>query len=267
MIRSRLTIVLVTAALVFPSIVASAQDEGPTPLTWVGSIKLQPGAGPQFEKVFETYDQPLFDRLVAEGEGVSWGLGYELAGPGGFDYVIWISAPGWAGIGTIEAMFDARYEGMSEDDLAEMIAAWTAVIAPEEDQVQLLRHVVVNTNPEADSKYLRLSYYKVKPGRSGELVKMYKSYWVPLNEQLLESGVISAYGLIEQAIHTDSSFTHQAWIEFNSLADLDRIDKAIEEADAEVSEGDRMARELAFMKTVETGAHFDRLIRKLKQGG
>lgn len=267
MFRSRLTPMFLTTALVFLPFVAIAQEEGPTPLTWVGLINLKPGTGPQFEKTFEKYNQPLFDRLVADDTGVSWGLGYEMAGPGGFDYVVWISAPGWGGIGEVEAMFDTQYEGMSEEDLAEMITDWTAVIEPGKDQTQILRHVVVNANSDADSKYLRLSYFKAKPGHSGDLVKMYKSYWAPFYDELLGSGVISAYGLIEQAVHSDSSFTHQAWIEFNSLADLDEIDRAIEEADADVSEGDRMARKLAFMKTVEPDAHYDRLIRKLKQGG
>lgn len=267
MIRSRFTPVFLTAMLVFLPFVATAQEEEPTLLTWVGLINLKPGTGPQFEKAFEKYNQPLFDRLVEDDKGISWGLGYELAGPGGYDYVVWINAPGWAGIGDIEAMFDAQYEGMSEDELAEMIRDWTAVIEPGPEETQLLRHVVVNANPETDSKYLRLSYYKVRPGHSGDLVKMYKSYWVPIYDQLLESGVISAYGMIEEAVHSDSSFTHQAWFEFNSLADLDEVEKAIEEADSAVSEGDRVARNLAFLKMVEPDAHYDRLIRKLKQGG
>ena len=97
-----------------------------------------------------------------------------------------MNQPGWGGIGEVEAMFDAHYEGMSEDDLAEMIADWTAVIDPEEDQIQLLRYAVVNADPEADSNYLRLSNYKVKLGHSSDLVKMYKSYRALLKEFEIE---------------------------------------------------------------------------------
>ena len=46
-----------------------------------------------------------------------------------------------------------------------------------------------------------------------------------------------------------------------------QFEKVIEEAFSEVSESDGVARKLAFMKMVEPDAHFDRLIRKLKQGG
>ena len=114
---------------------------------------------------------------------------------------------------------------------------------------------------------MRLSYHTVKAGYGSDLMKMYRSYWVPIYDHLLEAGVIGAYGVIEQAVHSDTSFTHLAWFEFNSLADLDKVEKALEEADAEVSEGDAVARKLAFMKMVETDAHYCRLIRVWKHGG
>jgi hypothetical protein len=263
----RLIHVFMASSLFLVPLVALAQEEGPMPLTWAGAMNLKPGADPLFEKAFETYEQPLLDRLVAENEGVSWGLGYELAGPGGFDYLVWVNAPGWAGIGEVEAVFDERWEGMSEDELAKMIEEWAAVIEPSDDPAYILRHVVVKANPDVQSNYLRLSNHTVKPGHGADLVKMYKSYWVPIYDELLESGVISAYGLIEQAVHSDSSFTHQIWFEFEDLANLDTIERAFEEAETEVSEGDGLARKLAFMKTVDPDAHFCRLIRKLKQGG
>jgi hypothetical protein len=263
MIRSRLTPVLVMTALLLLPAFAVAQ-EGPMPLTWVGMVKVKPGAGPQFEKAFEKYNKPLFDQLVADGKATSWALGYELAGPGGYDYAIWITAPGWAGIGDVEAAFDARYEGMSEEELAAMIEDWVAAIEPGADQTQLLRHTVFKANPDADWNYVRLSYFTVKPGHGDDLMKGYKSFWVPIYDQLLEAGVISGYGMVEQAIHSDSSFTHEAWTTFNSLADLDKVEMAIEEANKEVSEGDSVARKIAFMKMVKADAHFCRLIRVWK---
>ena len=52
MTRSRLTSVLVMAAvLLLPTLVAAQED--PMPLSWVGLVKVKPGAGPQFEKAFE----------------------------------------------------------------------------------------------------------------------------------------------------------------------------------------------------------------------
>lgn len=263
MIRSRLTPVLVMAALLLLPVIAAAQ-EGPNPLTWAGMMNIKPGADPQFEKAFEKYSKPLLDQLVADGKATSWALGYELAGPGGYDYVMWVNAPGWAGIGDIEAAFDSQYEALSEEDLVAMIEAWGAAMEPGNDQTLLLRHTVFNANPDADWKFLRLSHYTVKPGHGGDLMKMYKSFWVPIYNQLLETGVISGYGMAEQAVHSDSSFTHEAWITFSSLANLDKVDQAVEEAWAEISDGDGVARKIAFMKMVKPEAHFDRLIRVWK---
>jgi len=260
MTRSRLTSVLVMAAvLLLPTLVA-AQEE-PMLLTWVGMMKVKPGAGPQFEQAFEKYNKPLFDQLVADGKALSWALGYELAGPGGYDYAMWITMPGWAGMGTVEAAFDARYEGMSEEELGAMIADWVAAIEPGADQTQLLRHTVAKSVPDEDFKYLRLSAYTVKPGHGGDVMKMYKSFNVPIYDQLLESGVITGYGMAQQAVHSDSSFTHEAWITFNDLGNLEKVQKAFMEAEAEVSEGDELARDLAYMKMIEHGTHYDRLIR------
>jgi len=261
--RSRLTSVLVMAALLLLPMLVAAQ-EGPTLLTWAGTIKVKPGAGALFEKAFEKYDKPLLDQLVADGKATSWSLGYELAGPGGYDYIFWVNASGWAGIGDIEAAFEARYEGLSEEELAAMIEDWTAAVDPGDDQTLLLRHTILEANPDADSKYLRLSHHTVKPGHGGDLMKMYKSFWVPIYGQLLEAGVISGYGMAEQAVHSDTSFTHEAWIMFDSLAALDKVDQAIDEAYAEMSDGDGVARHIAFMKMVNPEAHFDRLIRVYK---
>ena len=170
--RARIIPVLTLAALLaFPAL-AGAQEEGPMPLTWVGFIDVKPGAGPQFEKVFDTYDVPLLNKLVAEGKAISWGLGYELAGPGGYDYVMWVTMPGWAGMSAVEGAFDARDEGLSEDELAEMIEAWMSAVEPGDEQVQLLRHTVFKANPDVAYKYLRLSVYTVKPGHGKDVTKM-----------------------------------------------------------------------------------------------
>ena len=264
MIRSRLTSVLVvTAMLLLPTLVAA--QEGPMPLTWVGMFKVKAGAEPQFEKAFEKYDKPLFDQLVADGKATGWGFGYELAGPGGYDYVLWITMPGWAAMGTVEAAFDARYGEMSEEELAAMFEDWNSAVEHGTEKFQLLRHTVFQANPDADYNYLRLGAYTIKPGHGGDVMKMYKSFMVPIYDKLLEDGVISGYGMVEQAVHSDSSFTHESWITFNSLADLENYEKAFMEADAEVSKGDGVARELAFMKMVKHDSHFDRLIRVSKR--
>ena len=264
MIRSRLTPVLVMAALLLLPPLLAAQ-EGPTPLTWVGMMKVKPGADLQFEKAFDTYEKPILDQLVADGKAISWGLGYELAGPGGYDYVSWITVPGWAGIGAVEAMFDQRWEGMSEDDLTAMFEDWLAAIEPGDEQTQLLQHEVFKGNSEADYKYLRLSAITVKPGHGNDIMNMYKSFWAPVYEQLLQDGTIAGYGMIEQAVHSDSSFTHESWITFDNLEALDTIEKAFEKAFEQVSEADGAARKIAFMKMTQPEAHYDRLIRVWKK--
>jgi len=263
MIRSRWISVFVMAALMLLPALAAAQDE-PEPLTWVGMFEIKPGADVQYEKVFEKYDKPLFDQLIADGKAMSWGLGYEMAGPGGYDYVIWITVPGWAGIGAVEAMFDERYEGMAEEELTSMIEEYVAVAEPGTQQTQLLRHEVFNANPDTDYKYLRLSAFTVKAGHGGDFLKMYKSFVAPVQAQLLESGVIAGYGFISQAVHSDSSFTHETWMTFSDLAALDEYEKAFGKSYEEISGGDEVARKTAFMKMMKPDAHYDRLIRVWK---
>lgn len=264
MIRSRFTFAIATMVVILLPLLAAAQEEA-MPLTWAGLFNVKPGADMLFEKTFDTYEKPLLDQLVADGKATSWALGYELAGPGGFDLVVWINAPGWAGIGDIEAMFESRYEGMSEEDLATMIEDWTAAVEPEGDRTLLLRHKVFKGNPEAEFKYLRLSHYTVKSGHGDDLMKMYKSFVAPVYDQLLEAGVISGYGIAVQAVHSDTSFTHEAWVTVNSLSNFDEVDKAFDEAWEEISDGDGVARDIAFMKIVQQDSHFDRLIRVWKQ--
>jgi hypothetical protein len=252
---------VIAALMLLPALV-TAQD-GPMPLTWVGMDKVKPAQAMQYPALFERYNKPMLDQMVADGIAMSWGVGYELAGPGGFNYLVWITMPGWAGMGAVEAAFDARYEGMSEEERETMMSDWMEVMETGEEQYLLLRHTVFNANPDAKYKYLKLSNYTAKPGYGDDVSKMFKSFVEPVYSQLLEDGVIAGYGLIEQAIHSDTTFTHEAWITFDELADLEKVEKAFMAQD--VSDGDEAARDLAFQKMFEHDAHYDRLIRVMMQ--
>lgn len=260
--RYRVFPIIVMAALIMLPALVTAQD-GPMPLTWVGMDKVKPGMGMQYPALFAKYNKPMLDKMVADGIATSWGVGYELAGPGGFNYIVWITMPGWAGMGAVEAAFDARYEGLSEEEQESMMSEWMEVMETGDEQYELLRHTVINGNPDAKFKYLRLSNYTAKPGYGSDVTKMYKSFVEPVYEQLLKDGAIAGYGLIEQAIHSDSTFTHEAWITFGELADLEKVEKAFMEQ--EVSDGDEVARDLAFSKMFDSDAHYDRLIRVIMQ--
>lgn len=256
--RYRVFPIIVMAALILLPALVTAQD-GPMPLTWVGMDKVKPGKGMEYPALFAKYNKPLLDRMVADGTALGWGVGYELAGPGGFNYLVWITMPGWAGMGAVEAAFDANYEAMSEDERESMMAEWMEVMETGDEKYMLLRHTVFNASPDAKYKYLRLSNFTVKPGHDSDLNKMFKSFVAPVYDQLLKDGAIAGYGLIEQAVHSDPTFTHEAWITFGELADLEKVEKAFKEQ--EVSDGDEVARDLAFMKMMEHDAHYDRLIR------
>lgn len=254
-------IIVMAASMLLPALV-TAQD-GPMPLSWVAMDKVKPGMGMQYPALFAKYNKSLLDQMVADGTAMSWGVGYELAGPGGFNYLVWITMPGWAGMGAVEAAFDANYEGMSEEERETMMSEWMEVMETGDEQYMLLRHTVFNANPDAKYKYLRLSNYTVKPGYEDDVSKMFKSFVAPVYDQLLEDGVIAGYGLIEQAVHSDSTFTHEAWITFDELADLEMVEKAF--MAQEVSDGDDVARDLAFKKMFQHDAHYDRLIRVMMQ--
>ena len=260
--RYRVFPIIVMAAFVLLPALVSAQD-GPMPLTWAGMDKVKPGMNMQYPALFAKYSKPLLDQMVADEIATSWGVGYELAGPGGFNYLVWITMPGWAGMGAVEAAFDANYEGMSEEERETMMSEWMEVMETGDEQYMLLRHTVFNGNPDAKYKYLRLSNYTVKPGYEDDVSKMFKSFVAPVYDQLLKDGTIAGYGLIEQAIHSDSTFTHEAWITFDELADLEKVEKAF--MAQKVSDGDEVARDLAFRKMFQQDAHYDRLIRVIMQ--
>ena len=255
--------IVAVALMVLPSL-AVAQEQ-PKLLSWVGFINVKPGADPMFEKAFDKYQAPLLNQLVADGHAASWGLGYELAGPGGYDYVVWVTMPGWAGMSAVEKAFDDRYESMSEDDLKGMMGEWLAAMEDDGEVTQLLRHQVFNSAPSTEYNYLKLSTWVVKPGHGGDVMQMYKDYAQPVYEQLLADGTITGYGMIEQVVHADSSFTHETWITFKDLADLDTVEAAFMAADEDVGEADHMARKLAYMKITNPAHHHDRLLRVWKR--
>jgi hypothetical protein len=245
---------------------AAAQD-GPPPLTWVNTLEVHTGAGQQFMQMVREYDAPILEQLAADGTIMSWGVGAQMAGPPGLDYAMWVTVPSWASFAKVEQAFDEARSSMSEDDMASMIETWKTAVKEGSDHAQIIRHVVFEADPDAaPPKYLRLSVYTAKPGAGSDMMKMYEAYIQPTYQSLLDDGVIGGYGVAMQAVHTDSSWTHEAWIVCDDFADMDAIDQAFMQADAEASEGEMAAREAAFMAMGDYAAHYDRLLRVVMPG-
>lgn len=251
---------LATMVMLMP-LVATAQD-GPPPITWVNTLQVNGGEAHTLESLFDQFDKPILDKLLADGEILSWGFGYQMVGPPGVDYAMWATMPNWGTVSTVEAAFEKARKAMSKDEMKAMAEGWTAAIKDGSDRTEIIRHLVFKPNMDAPPpKYLMLSAYTVKPGMGEDATKMYKGFVGPVYDSLLESGAIGGYGLAVPAMHTQTDYSHEGWVVFGDTAALDAIDAAFMQDEADTSDGDKVARDAALESMFDTDSHYDRLIR------
>ncbi len=108
--------------------------------------------------------------------------------------------------------------------------------------------------------YTRVALWQVERARWSDFVEWFEQYDQPVMEQLFEAGTIVEWGLDAFSVHRPDGYTHGTWFSATSLADLERVLDAFDEAmEASGDEGSRALADFASMIT----KHRDYLLRDL----
>ncbi len=111
-----------------------------------------------------------------------------------------------------------------------------------------------------DRIYIRVALWQVERARWSDFVEWFEQYDQPVMEQLFEAGTIVEWGLDASSVHRPDGYTHGTWFSATSLADLERVLDAFDEAmEASGDEGSRALADFASMIT----KHRDYLLRDL----
>jgi hypothetical protein len=215
-----------------------------------------------FEKDFKKNQQPVMEKLLADGVITQYGV----------DAVTVHTADGQ----THSTWFSSRSLANLEKALDTLVAA-SEKLGPEERRRQntdfagekhrdfIVRSLVHKVRPaNQDKGYDMASFFTVKPGKGPEYLELWNKYNKPTLEQLLAEGTISAYGLDVEQVHTNSPLERVMWFVMPNAEALDKIEAAFEAARNKVDAVERRAIGALFAEVTEPGTHRDAMFRIIR---
>jgi len=222
------------------------------PVDYVADFTVRPGMEEQFMALIKKYDEPLFEKLMAEGAVLAWGVDTPLLhSPGAPTHSIWWSCAEMSGHDKVFAAFAELVKKNKEEIEAARKARRPVPKTLEQEFLEvfdlanhkdwLFRSIIVGFSqappPAGALPYSWITITKVLPGKSEEYRKLWEEYNKPVYEKLLAAGSINAYGLGVEEARTSGDFTHFTWVSLPNLAARDTVRDAIQ--------ADRQARSAA----------------------
>lgn len=233
-------ILLCLAVVLICCITAVAQDAKMQPLTFWYEYTVNPGKEAQFVELVKTVGAPVRDKLLADGVVLAWGVQVPLLRvPGGPTHEIWYMVADWSGIEKVDTAMRAQIAKLDEEAMksstgkkgstggATLTSRMMDTADVSKTRDYLTRDLVFvagpTTPPAGTLPYARYNFVKARPGKSGELRKVWEKYNKPVLDKLVADGVVLAYGLAVEDVRTDGDFTHYAWYATKDLGSMEKV--------------------------------------------
>ena len=105
---------------------------GVLPVTRYNFIKVKPGMAADYRRTWEKYNKPVFDKLMADGVILAFGLSAEaIKTDGDFTHFVWMATANMAGLDKIAAAFAADRARRPQAEQTSITEAFTAVTEPD----------------------------------------------------------------------------------------------------------------------------------------
>ena len=105
---------------------------GTLPFTRYNFNKAKPGKGADYRRAWEKYNKPVFDKLVADGVVLAYGLAAEdLKTDGDFTHFVWYATANMAGADKVGQAFAADRARRPEDERNAIIEAFNSSVEPD----------------------------------------------------------------------------------------------------------------------------------------
>lgn len=122
---------------------------GVLPFTRYNFIKVKPGKGPDYRRTWEKYNKPVFDKLVADGVVLAYGLAAEeVKTDGNWTHFVWIATATMAAADRIGPAFAADRARRSEKDRNEIIQDFLEATEPDKARSIVTRARIFKIAPQ-----------------------------------------------------------------------------------------------------------------------
>jgi hypothetical protein len=96
---------------------SATAPSGILPYTRFNFVKVKPGKGGDYRKAWEKYNKPVFDKLLADGVLLAYGLAVEeVRTTGDFTHFVWMDTKDLAGMDKIRTAFIADREHRTQEE-------------------------------------------------------------------------------------------------------------------------------------------------------
>jgi hypothetical protein len=229
-------------------------------LTSVAAFKVTPGKEGAFIEKGTAFG-PVLDQLMASGTVLSYGMDVDvLHVPGETNVAFWVSVPNYDALekeeSAIQEFIQANPGVMQElVSMTDPAAHHDLIIRTREESH---KSVPPGSKPMEDFDEVR-----VKPGRVQEFMGLFRKYDKPVLDKLVADGVIYAYELDSEAVHTMEPGLMWTIVTMPDLGTKDKVAAAFEEADKNMPEAERNMIEKLYLDVVVPGSHRDSLSRSV----
>ena len=108
---------------------------GVLPITRYNFIKVKPGKGPDYRRTWEKYNKPVFEKLVADGVVLAYGLAQEeVKTEGDFTHFVWMATANLGGLDKIATAFQADRARRTEDEQKTIADAFLDATEPDKSR-------------------------------------------------------------------------------------------------------------------------------------
>jgi hypothetical protein len=130
------------------AVYGSPPAAGVLPFTRYNFVKVRPGKGADYRRTWEKYNKPVFDRLVADGVVLAYGLAAEeVKTDGNWTHFVWIATPSMAAADKIGPAFAADRARRSEKDRNEITEAFLEATEPDKARSMVTRARIFKVKP------------------------------------------------------------------------------------------------------------------------
>jgi hypothetical protein len=200
---------------------------------------------------------PVLDKLMASGSVLAYGIDTDILHvPGETNVAFWVVVPNYAALDKEGAAIDefiAANPGVMQEltAMSDPAAHHDLIIRTREESH---KSVPPGSTPIGDFDMVR-----VKPGHMQEFMELFRKYDKPVYEKLVTDGVIYAYELDTEAVHTMEPGLMWTIVTMPNLAAKDKVNAAFEEADKNLPEAERNMFQKLYLDVVVPGSHRDSL--------
>ncbi len=247
---------LLAAMTVLCAGVTVSAQQLPKSLTSVALFKVPPGQESAFVEKGKSF-ATLFDKLMSEGVVNAYGIDVNLLHvPGNTNVAFWVEVPDFAALDKLvkaEQGFEKERAGLMQElrAMSDPATHHDLIVGTRESNG---RSIPAGSTPINDFDMVR-----VKQGRMGEFLELFRKYDQPVLDKLVADGVIYAYEVDTEAVHTMEP--GQVWtiVVLPDLGAKDKVAGAFLTAYKNIPAGERAMVDKMHYDMIVAGSHRDEL--------